>query len=108
MSATIDKQWLQDNGIEANHPDVESLVEVVNTEWEMRVGYSIAELLSEAQIDEFEAIEAEDAQIEWLENVYPEYPDTVAEISEALADELKNAEDKPGLISVWQKQQAVS
>ena len=108
MSETIDIDWLVDRGLGADRLDLEALLEVVSVEWEMRVGYAIAELLTDSQIDQFEKIKDEDDQIEWLENVYPDYPETVAKISEVLADELQSAQDKVGLISVWQKQQAVS
>lgn len=106
MSETIDIQWLLDNGVEASESELQQYLNIVTTEWEVRVGYVIAEHLTDQQLDEFEKLTDEEEQIEWLSNIYPQYPDLVSEVSVQLAEELQSAKDKIGLITIWEKEQA--
>lgn len=105
MSETIDIQWLLDNGVEANESELQHYLNIVTTEWEIRVGYAIAEHLTDTQVDEFDRLTDEDEQIKWLSGVYPKYPEVVSEISEQLAEELQAAKNKTDLIIIWEKEQ---
>ena len=59
---------------------------------ELRVGMKLAEKMSDAQLDEFEAYidrNDEDGALKWLETNFPNYKDTVAEELNKLKDEIK-------------------
>jgi len=59
---------------------------------ELRVGMRLAEKMTDAQLDEFEAFidrNDEDGALKWLETNFPNYKDTVAEELNKLKDEIK-------------------
>ncbi len=63
---------------------------------EMRVGMKLAEQMTDAQLDEFEAFidrKDEPGALRWLETNFPNYKDVVAKELETLKQEIKqNAE----------------
>ncbi|HVO86139.1 MAG TPA: DUF5663 domain-containing protein [Candidatus Binatia bacterium] len=59
---------------------------------ELRVGMRLAEKMTDAQLDEFEAFidrNDEPGALRWLETNFPNYKDTVAEELTKLKDEIK-------------------
>lgn len=60
---------------------------------ELRVGMRLADQMSDAQLDEFEAFidkNDEAGALKWLETNFPNYKDVVAEELEKLKSEIKN------------------
>lgn len=60
---------------------------------ELRVGMTLAEKMTDAQLDEFEAFidkNDEDGALKWLETNFPNYKDTVAEELTKLKEEVKS------------------
>lgn len=60
---------------------------------ELRVGMTLAEKMTDAQLDEFEAFidkNDEDGALKWLETNFPNYKDTVASELEKLKEEVKS------------------
>jgi Protein of unknown function (DUF5663) len=89
----IDEAFLNELGITiTDEKDRLAKIAELQDELELRVGNTIAEHLSEAQIDEFEKINDkgdEAVSLAWLEVAYPDYKKTVATTFEALKVELK-------------------
>jgi hypothetical protein len=59
---------------------------------ELRVGMSLAEKMTDAQLDEFEGYidrNDEEGALKWLESNFPNYKDTVAEELNKLKEEIK-------------------
>lgn len=59
---------------------------------ELRVGMTLAEKMTDAQLDEFEAFidrNDEDGALKWLETNFPNYKDTVADELNKLKEEIK-------------------
>src|SRR6185312_13713145 len=59
---------------------------------ELRVGMKLAEQMSDAQLDEFEAFidkNDEEGALHWLETNFPNYKDTVAQELNKLKEEIK-------------------
>lgn len=59
---------------------------------ELRVGMRLAEKMTDAQLDEFEAFidkNDEEGALHWLETNFPNYKDTVAEELNKLKEEIK-------------------
>ncbi|MDB5160986.1 MAG: hypothetical protein JWO96_366 [Candidatus Saccharibacteria bacterium] len=60
---------------------------------ELRVGMRLAEKMTDAQLDEFEAFidrNDEEGALRWLETNFPNYKDTVAEELNKLKEEIKS------------------
>jgi Protein of unknown function (DUF5663) len=60
---------------------------------ELRVGMTLAEKMTDAQLDEFEAFidkNDEDGALKWLETNFPNYKDTVASELAKLKEEVKS------------------
>ncbi len=63
---------------------------------EMRVGMKLAEQMTDAQLDEFEAFidqKDEAGALKWLETNFPNYKQVVAEELEKLKNEIKKDAD---------------
>ncbi len=59
---------------------------------ELRVGMTLAEKMTDAQLDEFESYidrNDEDGALKWLESNFPNYKDTVADELVKLKEEIK-------------------
>jgi len=59
---------------------------------ELRVGMTLAEKMTDAQLDEFESYidrNDEEGALKWLETNFPNYKDTVAEELNKLKEEIK-------------------
>ena len=59
---------------------------------ELRVGMTLAEKMTDAQLDEFEAFidrNDEDGALKWLETNFPNYKDTVADELGKLKEEIR-------------------
>lgn len=101
MAIVIDETWLEQQGIEAAGQAAEELIDMVMDELEMRAGMAIADKLTEKQMTDFEAIEDEDARVEWLDKAVPEYPEIVEAKIEEIQGELTLSKDKIALIKKW-------
>lgn len=91
----LDNQFLTDLGL-GNLPTGEKnrLLQHIYETLEMRVGMRLAENMSDAQLDEFEAfIDSKDeaGALQWLESNFPNYKDVVADELNKLKDEIRQA-----------------
>jgi hypothetical protein len=60
---------------------------------ELRVGMTLAEKMTDSQLDEFESFidkNDEDGALKWLETNFPNYKDTVADELAKLKEEIKS------------------
>jgi hypothetical protein len=74
---------------------------------ELRVGMTLAEKMTDAQLDEFEAFidrNDEDGALKWLETNFPNYKDTVADELNKLKEEIKA--QAPAIIEASQTESA--
>jgi hypothetical protein len=101
MAVEIDEKWLADQGVEATGDDEIELIDLVMDELEMRVGYEIANQLTDEEISEFEKINEEVKRVAWLDKALPNYPEIVEEKAEALAEEIRKSKAKVKLIRGW-------
>jgi hypothetical protein len=101
MAVEIDEKWLKDQGIEATGDEAVDLIDLAMDELELRVGYEIANQLTDEQIADFEKISDEDKRIDWLDNALPTYPEIVEEKADALAEEVRSSKDGAKLIRSW-------
>ena len=101
MAVEIDETWLRDVGIDATGDEAIELIDLCMDELEMRVGYEIANQLTDEQIHEFETIEDEVARIAWLDKTLPTYPEIVEEKADTLAEEVRTSKTKTKLIRSW-------
>lgn len=101
MAVVIDEKWLEDQGVEARGDEAIELIDLCMDELEMRVGYEIANQLTDEQIAEFEKIDEEVKRIAWLDRVLPTYPEIVEEKADALAAEVRDSKTKVKLIRGW-------
>lgn len=96
----LDNDFLQSVGLGGLSEDdkAEMLREIYNT-LELRVGMRLASQMTDAQLDEFEAlIDRKDdaAALKWLETNFPNYKDVVAEELAKLREEI--AADAPKIL----------
>jgi archaellum component FlaC len=73
---------------------------------ELRVGMRLAEKMTDAQLDEFEAFidkNDEEGALRWLETNFPNYKDTVAEELNKLKEEIK--EQAPAIMEATTPEQ---
>jgi Protein of unknown function (DUF5663) len=101
MAVVIDESWLKQQGVDVPHDEVPELVDLTMDELEMRVGYEIANQLTDEEIGEFEKIDDEDKRVEWLDKALPTYPEIVDEKVEELAKEVGKSKDKTATIRGW-------
>ncbi len=106
---TFDTDWLQKQGIDVSADRLQDLSAVLAGELEMRVGGVIAEYLTDAQIDEFEALidatpedDPDEILIKWLGKAYPDYPKVVAAQKAKLSRQIRLADDKIAFITALQ------
>lgn len=89
----IGPAWLSEVSLDQLPPPLaEQLVGAVYSTLEMRVGMSIAERLSDAQLDEFEALidnGDEERALAWLEVNVPHYRELVREHFDELTSEIR-------------------
>jgi hypothetical protein len=94
----LDKTWLAQQGITGlSDDDVQSLLQYVYSELELRVGMKLSENLTDAQLKEFEQLATQGTdqqQLQWLETNCPTYKDVVQQELERLANELRQNRDK--------------
>lgn len=90
----LDDNLLQELGL-GNLPTEEKnkmLTHIYET-LELRVGMSLAQQMTDAQLDEFEQLANKDDQkgaLTWLETNFPDYKKVVASELEALKNEIKS------------------
>lgn len=89
----LDNQFLEDVGLGAL-PDSEKkdMLRHIYEQLELRVGTRLASGMTDAQLDEFEALinnQDEAGALKWLETNFPNYKDVVAEELEKLKTEVK-------------------
>jgi len=103
----IDERWLDQQGIKLENKNVAKVVAAARAELSMRVGYNIAEHLSDKQISQFEKMlddnVSEAKRIVWLEKAYPAYSDVVAAETDKISKELRDADDPFVLAESWIK-----
>jgi len=81
--------------------------DAANSELQSRVGNLMAEKMSHEEFDELEKLidrGDEDAQVEYLEKVFPDYRTVAEEETARLEDEIKQISDKDSIkkyIKVW-------
>lgn len=94
----LDKNWLGQQGITGlADEDVQSLLQYVYSELEMRVGMKLSENLTDDQLREFEqlAVSGDDQkQLAWLETNCPNYKEVVKQQLDQLGSELREHSDK--------------
>ena len=92
----LDDNFLQDIGL-GGLPDDQKLpmLKDIYDTLELRVGMRLAEQMSDAQLDEFEAIidqkDSDGPAKQWLETNFPNYKQIVAEELEKLKNEIKES-----------------
>ncbi|HSX28044.1 MAG TPA: DUF5663 domain-containing protein [Candidatus Saccharimonadales bacterium] len=94
----LDQNWLAQQGITGLAPDdVQSLLQYVYSELELRVGMKLSESLTDDQLKEFEqlAMSGDDQrQLQWLETNCPSYKDVVKQELDRLGAELREHREK--------------
>ena len=104
----LDDNLLQELGLGALSPeDKRVMLGHIYETLEMRVGMTLAQQMSNEQLDEFEGfIDANDeaGALKWLETNFPDYKQVVASELEKLKDEIKAT--APEIIAASQQQQA--
>jgi hypothetical protein len=107
----IDRSWLRELGIDGTNTKVtmDELVGLAYNELERRVGNTLANEMTDEQLDEFDAIldsKDDDAGIEWLEQNMPHYKQVVSEQHQKMSDEVKTANNKEAVITGWGRQRS--
>lgn len=101
----IDVQWLTKLCVDFSYlaaEDKETLVNKVLAELEIRVGNTLAEKLSDEQVEEFEKVmNNDDDALTWLTENYPDYPIVVEDEAKRLGEEITRSSDKVALIMSW-------
>jgi hypothetical protein len=104
----LDDNLLQELGLGALSPeDKRVMLGHIYETLEMRVGMTLAQQMSNEQLDEFEGfIDANDeaGALKWLETNFPDYKQVVASELDKLKDEIKAT--APDIIAASQQQQA--
>jgi len=100
----LDNQFLTDLGLGGLPVDEKNrLLQMIYERLEMNVGMRLAEKMTDAQLDEFEAFidrNDEAGALKWLEANFPNYKDVVAEELEKLKVEVRQA--APQILSAAQ------
>jgi len=100
----LDNQFLTDLGLGGLPVDEKNrLLQMIYERLEMNVGMRLAEKMTDAQLDEFEAFidrNDEAGALKWLETNFPNYKDVVAEELEKLKVEVRQA--APQILSAAQ------
>ena len=89
----LDNQFLEDVGL-GSLPEAEKkeMLRHIYEQLELRVGTRLASGMTDAQLDEFEALinnQDEAGALKWLETNFPNYKDVVADELEKLKAEVK-------------------
>jgi len=96
---TISKSWLRTHGVDGPDEDVVALAEQTEAALEYRVGISLLELLTEEQAEAFEELldngAPEKERLAFLDERTPGYKEVVRQETEALKQNIANADD-PG------------
>lgn len=87
MTLDIDEAWLKESGLDVPASQLKRLAKKAYTVWEWRVGSVLFEKLTDAQVEEFEALD-NDARTDWLDTNYPGYPKIVRQEQEKMRQEL--------------------
>lgn len=91
----IDDKFLQDLGLSALPQDEKDKMKAhIYETLEMKVGMRLASGMTDAQLDEFEALMNKDDQegaLKWLETNFPNYKQVVVEELDKLKEEIKQA-----------------
>jgi len=91
----FDEKLLEELGLSAMPEEQrESFLEYVQDELEIRVGERISQGLTDAQLDEFDALEGPVETIEWFEKNRPDYKEVVARTIEEMKAEIRANRDK--------------
>src|SRR5476651_1564552 len=89
----LDDNLLQELGLGSLPPaEKNKMLAHIYETLELRVGMKLAEQMSDAQLDEFEAFidkNDEEGALKWLETNFPDYKKVVAEELEKLKSEIK-------------------
>jgi hypothetical protein len=109
--SNIDRSWLRGLGIDGTDTvsTMDELVELAHAELEMRVGSTLAEEMTNVQLDEFEAVfdaKDDEAALAWLEQNMPHYKQVVADQFEKLSDEVRAAKEKEAVIRSWPRKRS--
>ncbi len=88
----LDNQFLQDVGLgELPDADKKEMLRHIYEQLELRVGTRLASGMTDAQLDEFEALinnQDEAGALKWLETNFPNYKEVVADELEKLKAEV--------------------
>lgn len=102
----LDDNLLQELGLGALQPaDKKAMLMHIYETLEMRVGMTLAQQMTEAQLTEFEVFidtNDEPAALRWLESNFPGYKQVVADELEKLKGEIKS--QAPQIIAASQHQ----
>lgn len=90
----IDDQFLDDIGYKIQDEVLRAAKKsAISSQLEMKVGQDLTKLMSDKQLDEFEALmdagANEDERLAWLEENYPDYQVVVEDVYNQLKSELK-------------------
>lgn len=99
---TFKIEWLEKQGLHGSAKSLKLLSDKLESILELRVGYALADKLSDKQIAEFELILSstdDDERINWLEKNYPAYKKVVKYQKNKLAKEIRESDDKSSLIN---------
>lgn len=99
----ISKQWIQQNTTVKEAELLESTLVAVVSQLELLVGNRLATYMTDDQLDVFvKLVDSgdEDASLEYLENVVPNYKDIVGEEVDGLKQLLKSVQDTTALQSL--------
>jgi len=91
----LDNQFLQDVGLGSlPEDDKKDMLRHIYEQLELRVGTKLASGMTDAQLDEFEALinnQDEAGALRWLETNFPNYKQVVADELQKLKEEVKNS-----------------
>lgn len=103
---TFKIEWLEKQGLHGSAKSLKLLSDKLESILELRVGYALADKLSDKQIAEFELIlsstdddDVDDERINWLEKNYPAYKKVVKYQKNKLVKEIRESDDKSSLIN---------
>ena len=91
----LDEQFLQEMGLSAMPEDEkQKFLDYIQKELEVRVGERISRGLTEAQLNEFDAIVDQAEATKWLEKNRPDYREIIARTIEEMKSEIRANRDK--------------
>ncbi|MEJ0072720.1 MAG: DUF5663 domain-containing protein [Candidatus Saccharibacteria bacterium] len=89
-------------GITGPDEDLAQLERLIADALELRVGATLAELFTQEQLDEFEALmdddDTEEERLALLKHIYPEYPKVVEQEKIRLQEAIERSSDKAAYI----------